>query len=544
MVQRLVLLLALLVVVGAFAGCGGSSKNQPTSDPASSNSPPRSSGPAQSYLVSTQINTGGTITPSSSTVTTGETTTFTVTPRSGYTVGLATGCDGSLTGDLFTTGSVTANCLVKVEFAPIMLTVGGHVSGAKSPLQLNYLDSTGARILDIDADGPFVGSSEVPYGSSFQLTVATQPVNQSCEVSKDSGEAFTDVTDIQVVCQAVIENARISGTISAGNSVTYDSDINDIFAPFTDNSTSAAPQLLNHQTTLHGFASAIPTGGAQDQERFADSPDPDDFFHLILEAGQTLQLQVVDFNGLEVGSRFNGDLDLYVFDAELNLLAVSDSVTEFEEITVATSQEYIINIHAHEGVSKYVLRIMPASISGTTTLTTAALTTMPPEFIANEMIVKYRDSQAGLSSKPGYSGGPSPRTNGRSARLGIDAVQLPPTAAMHALNRRNPIAHDQLLTLRSIKEMRKHPEVLYAEPNYVRKGLITPSDPNFGFQWHYTNIDLPEAWEYTTGMEHEVVVAVIDTGLVLEHPDFDGQLIAGYDFIANAERARDDDGIE
>ena len=41
-----------------------------------------------------------------------------------------------------------------------------------------------------------------------------------------------------------------------------------------------------------------------------------------------------------------------------------------------------------------------------------------------------------------------------------------------------------------------------------------------------------------------MVVAVIDTGVVDEHPDLQGQLVPGYDFILDTTRSRDGDGCD
>ncbi len=67
------------------------------------------------YTVSTSAGTGGTISPSSRTVSHGSTTTFTVTPNTGYSAA-ASGCSGSLVGTTYTTGAITAACTVTATF--------------------------------------------------------------------------------------------------------------------------------------------------------------------------------------------------------------------------------------------------------------------------------------------------------------------------------------------------------------------------------------------------------------------------------------------
>jgi hypothetical protein len=55
----------------------------------------------------------------------GMTTSFTVTPRPGYAVRNVSGCGGSLSGDIYTTGAITRSCWVRAAFmkeedAPMM----------------------------------------------------------------------------------------------------------------------------------------------------------------------------------------------------------------------------------------------------------------------------------------------------------------------------------------------------------------------------------------------------------------------------------------
>ncbi|MBK8976377.1 MAG: S8 family serine peptidase [Planctomycetes bacterium] len=80
-----------------------------------------------------------------------------------------------------------------------------------------------------------------------------------------------------------------------------------------------------------------------------------------------------------------------------------------------------------------------------------------------------------------------------------------------------------------------------ANPNYVYQRLTTPNDTHFGKQWHYPLINLPQAWDLTQGSAN-VIVAVIDTGIVSAHPEFQGRLVAGFDMISDPQMAGDGDG--
>ncbi|MGM0453968.1 MAG: S8 family serine peptidase [Thermodesulfobacteriota bacterium] len=76
-------------------------------------------------------------------------------------------------------------------------------------------------------------------------------------------------------------------------------------------------------------------------------------------------------------------------------------------------------------------------------------------------------------------------------------------------------------------------EVEYAEPNYLYEPQQVPDDAEFNRLWHLQNtgqvvngnagtpgadIDAPAAWDMETGSS-DIVVAVIDSGVALEHPD-------------------------
>jgi len=72
--------------------------------------------------------------------------------------------------------------------------------------------------------------------------------------------------------------------------------------------------------------------------------------------------------------------------------------------------------------------------------------------------------------------------------------------------------------------------VEYAEANRYRETCVIPNDPSFPNQWGLTKINCPAAWDRTTGSVN-VVVAVIDTGIDLDHPELAGLLVQGWDMV-------------
>jgi subtilisin family serine protease len=88
------------------------------------------------------------------------------------------------------------------------------------------------------------------------------------------------------------------------------------------------------------------------------------------------------------------------------------------------------------------------------------------------------------------------------------------------------------------------PVVQYADPVRRVKASRAPNDPMLSQQWALTDatsgIDAEAAWGIETGLP-DLTIAVIDTG-ILPHPDLDGRVLPGYDFISDPASARDGDG--
>jgi subtilisin family serine protease len=69
-----------------------------------------------------------------------------------------------------------------------------------------------------------------------------------------------------------------------------------------------------------------------------------------------------------------------------------------------------------------------------------------------------------------------------------------------------------------------------AEPNRWREATIVPNDPQFTSQWGLSRINGPAAWDRTTGSP-SVVVAVVDSGCDLDHPELIPLIVPGFDMV-------------
>ena len=133
--------------------------------------------------------------------------------------------------------------------------------------------------------------------------------------------------------------------------------------------------------------------------------------------------------------------------------------------------------------------------------------------IQDEIIVRFREGVHEYNKALAHFGLAAKAKKVFKTLRGLELVKLPPGLSVKE----------------AVKLYQQHPDVLYAEPNYIVKALVVPNDPSFGDLWGLHNIgqaggtndadtDAPEAWGITTGSS-DVVVAVIDTGVDYNHQD-------------------------
>jgi serine protease len=129
-----------------------------------------------------------------------------------------------------------------------------------------------------------------------------------------------------------------------------------------------------------------------------------------------------------------------------------------------------------------------------------------------------------------------------SSRTGVALRVARTLGSVHVLALAADVPQTQLASIAHMLEA--DPAFRYADPVRRVRPMRVPNDPMYPSQWALSDavsgIDAPAAWDLQTG-DPSMTVAVVDTG-ILPHPDLDGRVLPGYDFISDAASARDGDG--
>lgn len=155
------------------------------------------------------------------------------------------------------------------------------------------------------------------------------------------------------------------------------------------------------------------------------------------------------------------------------------------------------------------------------------------DFVPGEVLVKFKPSSI------------QPHTTMRINGVGLTLARSLPEVSVR-LYRGGALGKAQTLEL--ARALSARDDVLYAQPNYLFYPIAVPDDEFYSLQWHYPAINLPQAWDITTGAPN-TVVGVVDSGILFitgdagsSHPDFEGKVLPGYDFVSDPSSALDGDG--
>lgn len=102
--------------------------------------------------------------------------------------------------------------------------------------------------------------------------------------------------------------------------------------------------------------------------------------------------------------------------------------------------------------------------------------------------------------------------------------------------------------MKNIKNLRSVLVSVIFIMSYLPTGLVSaantdnyPNDPYLGTTWQYAKVGIDDTWD-AIDTEHEIVVAVLDTGLDVKLTDLEGRITTGYDFLRNTSDMIDTQG--
>ncbi len=321
-----------------------------------------------------------------------------------------------------------------------------------------------------------------------------------------------------------------------------------------NNTLNSAQHLSNPAIVggyLSGTAGTYPRlGGLYDYPA-----DGLDIFRVNLLAGQRVALTVypaADFPEAPLNT------PLPAVDARIIAVADEQVIVETADIAadwqfdVETAGDYYIELGTTGDPATYTLVVgasLPLTQDAARVTTHGGQAPFPgAEFVPGEVIVTYQPQATTLVAAterplPGYFTQRFDRT-GRHGLLRLQTGMASKAFRARAGKTDASPRWSPAQTLQAIAELRKRPDIALAEPNYIRRRGTVEDNPLYAYQWHYPLINLPGAWEVPDASGFGVIVAVLDTGVLEDHPDLQGQLVAGYDFVSDVTQSLDGDGID
>jgi subtilisin family serine protease len=155
------------------------------------------------------------------------------------------------------------------------------------------------------------------------------------------------------------------------------------------------------------------------------------------------------------------------------------------------------------------LRILPMLVAGALAATAAIAAPAQDGGYARHRIL--------VEARPGLSDAALDRIlkehGGKKRKIGqsrLHVVDLPANASEVAV----------------VAKLQRRPELKFAELDRVVPAAMAVNDPYAGSEWHLTKIGAQTAWDSSMG--RGVTIAVLDSGVNVNHPDLKDHLVPGY----------------
>jgi len=403
--------------------------------------------------------------------------------------------------------------------------------------------SMGQGCVAVDTDSDWDGFTDEEEINNDPPTDPHDPLDTPFSVIDSDGDGCSNYGETEFGhCDGnpstPVTRVAVAGSLNVGSTLVLDGDTADPNNPtaYNDVVTPGGAQAVPNPCTIGGFLGSI-----------SGSNDLRDVYLVQMAAGQSATLLLAEPD--------DSDFDLYLYDAAGSQeLDSSEGVGKAEQVTAPADAAYLIEVRGYSVIYEDDQGGLYSLLVGetmTTSLTAGAgrdrLSSRYPH-VEGEILVKYtetvKSARAAMQKGIGLEEINDGSNSGGFHRLRLNAeVMAARKSAIRARGAEAGVGTEISPTIAAIKAMRRQPGVECAEPNYIRRAFASPNDEFYGYQWHYRLIGLPEAWNTTTGSS-SVIVAVIDTGVALGHPDLAGQMVAGYDFVSSVTTSMDGNGID
>lgn len=199
---------------------------------------------------------------------------------------------------------------------------------------------------------------------------------------------------------------------------------------------------------------------------------------------------------------------------------------------------------ATSGLAAVVVAPTDTVPGGVATGDTVPYSTLAPQWREGEVIVKLR--QPAAAARLRLPKGMALATS--TVPSGFTAATLAPTTPTIG-NNISLLTFDTTAIAsvpEAIRQLSNLPEVEYAEPNYlchILPHVTTAEASRADEQWGLKAIHVDELWQQPLISSRRPVIAIIDTGVDVDHPDLAGNIApGGYDFVRNTDDITDPNG--
>jgi serine protease len=359
----------------------------------------------------------------------------------------------------------------------------------------------------------------------------------------------------------------VSGRVQALDISLVDSDTNDPFQQGrAQNNSPATAQLASNPARIVGYVNLASTGpsGAN-----FSAGDRWDIYRVDLVAGQVVELNF--------GDSTRADLDLFIGDSSGAILGSATGVTKSECVRITRTATYTVGVYAFSGASAYELTWGPP-VPGSSCANAAQSIESAAAFVPGELIAKPKVTKAGVSDRGALAKlreaqlvTKSAPAEGAAMLIEIPKLGLQRSRTMAALAKsatapgQKVNAHEApagvsdetrlaFETIIAAKQLFAAGGFEYVELNSYQKTQQAaylpwpPSDQFWPRMPHLGLIRLPDAFNalasFSPRPSYIPIVAVVDTGIVADHPDLQRMLVPGYDFVSDPVNAGDGGGID